>query len=63
MRTSSFRHANAPAFCWSRLRHPQAKPIKSVSVNGQNWLDFDAKQEWVRIERPNMHKYTIIAKY
>jgi hypothetical protein len=52
-----------PSVLLVRLRHPQAKAIKSVTVNGQNWLDFDAKQEWVRIERPRMHKYEIVSRF
>ncbi len=31
-----------PGVLLVRLRHPHARPIKSVSVNGQPWLDFDA---------------------
>jgi len=52
-----------PGVLLVRLRHPQGKAIKSVSVNGQNWVDFDAKREWVRIERPNMNKYEIVSRY
>ncbi|MBX7258291.1 MAG: hypothetical protein K1Y02_18150 [Candidatus Hydrogenedentes bacterium] len=32
-----------------RLRHPQGAPIKSVSVNGKPWNDFDAAKEYVRL--------------
>jgi len=32
-----------------RLRHPQAAPIRSVTVNGQVWQAFDAAQEVVRL--------------
>jgi hypothetical protein len=32
-----------------RLRHPKALPIKSVTVNGKAWKDFDADKECVRL--------------
>ncbi len=32
-----------------RIRHPEGKPMRQVSVNGKAWRDFDAQQEWVRI--------------
>jgi hypothetical protein len=34
-----------------RFRHPKATPIKSVTVNGQNWEQFDNDQEVIRLER------------
>jgi hypothetical protein len=46
-----------------RLRHPQGKAIKSVSVNGQSWVNFDTQGERVRIERPSQAKYDIVAHY
>ena len=39
-----------PRLVHLRLRHPQAKPIKSVVVNGQPWSQFEAKKELVRLE-------------
>ena len=32
-----------------RLRHPEETPIKSLSVNGQPWADYDPGQELVRL--------------
>jgi len=32
-----------------RLRHPKAAPIKSVTVNGKPWTDFDAANEVIRL--------------
>jgi len=32
-----------------RFRHPQARPMKSVEVNGQPWTDFDKDREVVRL--------------
>ncbi len=33
-----------------RLRHPQAKPIKSVTVNGKKWTGFDKEKETIRLK-------------
>ena len=52
-----------PGVLLVRLRHLHARPIKSVSVNGQPWLNFDARRESVRIERPNMDKYEIVGRF
>lgn len=46
-----------------RLRHPYSKSIRSVSVNGRNWTDFDARKEWVRIAQPVEARYTVVASY
>lgn len=32
-----------------RLRHPQAKPIQSVTLNGQNWRKFDTAREVILV--------------
>jgi hypothetical protein len=34
---------------WLRLRHPKSTPMKSVSVNGKPWNDFDPAKEIVRL--------------
>jgi hypothetical protein len=46
-----------------RLRHPHNKTIRSVSVNGKNWTDFDTRKEWVRIVNPTDARYSIVASY
>lgn len=46
-----------------RFRHPQGKQIRSVTVNGRNWTDFDAAKDWVRIPAPSERSYSIIASY
>jgi len=46
-----------------RLRHPTGKPIKSVTVNGRDWTDFDVKKEWLRIRNPDRPRYSIVAGY
>jgi hypothetical protein len=46
-----------------RLRHPAGKPIKSITVNGRDWTDFDVQKEWLRIDKPNQRAYSIVAHY
>jgi len=33
-----------------RLRHPQTKPIKSVTVNGKKWTGFDKEKEIIHLK-------------
>ncbi|MCL5099089.1 MAG: hypothetical protein M1608_16450, partial [Candidatus Omnitrophica bacterium] len=40
----------APKYIVIRLRHPDGKPIKSVTVNGKPHTDYDPVGETVRIE-------------
>ena len=54
---------NAPGTLLLRFRDPQAKPMRSVRVNGQNWTDFDAAKEWVRLKKPTQKHYVIVASY
>ena len=37
--------------------------MRSVTVNGQNWTDFDGAQEWVRIKAPGQSHYTVEVGY
>jgi hypothetical protein len=46
-----------------RFRHPQGKPMQSVTVNGQEWDSFDTQKEWVLIPKPGQQRYSIIARY
>jgi hypothetical protein len=46
-----------------RFRHPEAKPMRSVTVNGQDWTRFDVQKEWVVIEKPAEQRYVIVARY
>ncbi len=46
-----------------RLRHPDSKPIRSVTVNGEPWTDFDPAREWVRIPNPAGRRYEVVALY
>jgi hypothetical protein len=52
-----------PAALLVRFRHPEAKRMRSVTVNGQPWTDFDAAREWVRIPHPDHRQYKIVAAY
>ena len=36
-----------------RLRHPLAAPMQSVTVNGQDWMDFDVEKEFIRLPHCN----------
>jgi hypothetical protein len=46
-----------------RLRHPDKQTIRSVTVNGRGWTDFDPGKEWVRIPSPTEKVYSIEASY
>ena len=52
-----------PSVLIVRFRHPMSKPIKSVTVNGQEWTDFDVQKEWVRIQNPGKTQYSIVTGY
>ncbi len=39
----------APKGVLLRLRHPKAAPIKSITVNGSEWKDFDAEKGVVKL--------------
>ncbi len=40
---------DAPQTVLLRLRHPTAAPIKAVTANGQEWTDYDAAREVIRL--------------
>jgi hypothetical protein len=46
-----------------RLRHPDHRTLRSVTVNGKPWRDFDRGQEWVRIPQPKLGRYLVIGRY
>lgn len=54
---------NLPKELLIRFRHPQAKPIRSVVVNGQDWMNYDIEKEYISIPNPMGEKYIISAKY
>lgn len=45
-----------------RIRHPEDKPMKSITVNGKEWKDFDARQEWVSLPGAG-GKYDVVVRY
>jgi hypothetical protein len=38
---------NPPSTIYLRLRHPQSKPIQSLTLNGQKHDRFDVAKEWI----------------
>lgn len=52
-----------PAQLVVRLRHPDKEPLRTVTVNGKEWKDFDPAKEWVVIPKPAEKSYTIVARY
>jgi hypothetical protein len=46
-----------------RFRHPEKRVIRSVTVNGSEWTNFDPKQESVRIPGPSQRSYTVVTRY
>jgi hypothetical protein len=46
-----------------RLRHPEEKAPRSVTVNGGAWRDFDPAKEWARIRGPAASRYTVVFHY
>lgn len=52
-----------PQTIYVRLRHPQAKPIQSVTVDGKPYDRFDAKKEWIVLPGDVEGVQEIVAKY
>lgn len=46
-----------------RFRHPAGLRMRSVTVNGQSWSDFDGEKEWVRVPAPAEKRYAIVVHY
>jgi hypothetical protein len=53
----------APQVLLVRLRHPESKSMRSVTVNGKPWTDFDPAKEWVRIPKPAERRYNVAVEY
>ncbi len=47
--TLSIPSRNPPKQVWLRIRHPQAKPIRGVTVDGKEWQNFDSGREIVKL--------------
>jgi hypothetical protein len=54
---------NRPQKIYVRLRHPEGKPVQSVSVNGRPYEQFDAKKEWVVLPGDVAGVQQIVARY
>jgi hypothetical protein len=46
-----------------RFRHPDRQLMKSVTVNGRPWKDFDPGGEWVRIRPVSDERQVIVVRY
>ncbi len=46
-----------------RLRHPEGKPLRAVTVNGAEWDQFDPAKECVLIPHPTEQRYTLTGRY
>lgn len=54
---------NRPRAIYVRLRHPQARPIQSVTVNGKDYDKFDAGKEWIVLPGTVLGPQEIVAHY
>jgi hypothetical protein len=61
--TIEFERPSRPQSLLIRFRHPEGKPIRSVTLDGQDWQDFDTGKEWVRIESPQRNRYSLVVSY
>jgi hypothetical protein len=52
-----------PAALHVRFRHPERLRMKSVTVNGRPWKDFDAEGEWVRVRELADERQAIVVRY
>jgi hypothetical protein len=46
-----------------RLRHPEGKQIRQVTIDGLPWKDLDRQKEWIRIPNASRDRYSIVASY
>jgi hypothetical protein len=46
-----------------RFRHPEAKRMRSVTVNGRPWSNFEPEADWVRVPSPDAQRYEIVVRY
>ncbi len=54
---------NRPKQIYIRFRHPEQKPIQSVTVNGKAYDQFDVKKEWVILPGDIDGPREIVARY
>ena len=53
---------NPPKTVFLRLRHPKALPIRSVTVSGKGWKDFDSGKEVIRLTGTR-GRISVVARY
>ncbi|HNT36229.1 MAG TPA: hypothetical protein PKH07_14690, partial [bacterium] len=46
-----------------RLRHPEGKPIRSVTINGKPHDNFDREGEWIILPKNAKDDLKIVASY
>jgi hypothetical protein len=61
--TVEFLSERCPQKLLVRLRHPEKRPLRAVTVNGADWRDFDPERELISIERPTDRKYMVVGWY
>ncbi|MCL5281491.1 MAG: hypothetical protein M1376_16460 [Planctomycetes bacterium] len=54
---------NQPRTIYLRLRHPQAKPLESVVLNGAAYDKFDRDKEWIILPGTLQGRQEIVARY
>jgi hypothetical protein len=54
---------NPPRQIIVRFRHPEEKPIRSVTVNGATWSDFDPAQGDIRLPGAMPGKVEVVVSY
>lgn len=54
---------NVPQTIYLRIRHPQAKPLQSVLVNGKSYDKFDRDKEWIILPGMLAGRQEIVGQY
>ncbi len=54
---------NRPGRIYLRIRHPEEKPLRSVTVNGKEHRDFDPEKEWIVLPGTVEGIQEVLARY
>jgi hypothetical protein len=54
---------NRPQTIYLRLRHPEGKPIHSVTLNGRKYDRFDPGKEWIVLPGELKAMQDVVASY